>query len=252
VRVAEFLLHSGVWDDTFGGGFWWSTRRGDTPEGKPAQTNAISALFLARLYGAIGDPQYRDWAVRTQNWLDATLYDQASHLYRWSIAYADPVRRRGSVVSSRLFNYDQGNAIQAELAVQALDNDPARLDRARATGDAVQSTFGRGDRGYVLEAGIDQVYAAYAAWTSFGHLALYDADHDARWLDLARRNLDAIERSMGGPDGGVAWQTYRCVGRLLQFCPPGETGWVTDGTPDTAAGAWVQHLQAALARRLAG
>ena len=77
------------------------------------------------------------------------------------------------------------------------------------------------------------------------------SDHDPRWLDLARQNLDAIGRSLGRPDGGVAWQTYRCVGRLLAFCPAGETGWVTDATPDTAAGAWVQHLQAALARRLA-
>ena len=251
VRVAEFLLHSGVWDDTFGGGFWWSTRRGDTPEGKPAQTNAISALFFARLYRDIGDPQYRDWALRTQTWLDATLYDPASHLYRWSIAYADPVRKRGQVLSTRLFSYDQGNAIQAELAVQTLDNDAARLERAHAAGDALQATFARGDRGYLLEAGIDQVYAGYAAWTSFGHLALYDADQNPHWLDLARQNLDAIGRSMGRPDGGVAWQTYRCAGRLLAFCPAGETGWVTDGTPDTAAGAWVQHLQVALARRLA-
>jgi uncharacterized protein YyaL (SSP411 family) len=251
VRVAEFLLRSGVWDDTFGGGFWWSTRRGDTPEGKPAQTNAISALFFARLYAALGDSQYRDWAVRTQNWLDATLYDPGSHLYRWSIAYSDPLRKRGSpVLSNRLFSYDQGNAIQAELAVQALDNDPARLERAHAAGDALQATFWRGDRGYVLEAGIDQVYAGYGAWTSFGHLALYDADQNPHWLDLARQNLDAIGRSMGRPDGGVAWQTYRCTGRLVAFCPPGETGWVTDGTPDTAAGAWVQHLQVALAQRL--
>ena len=56
-READFLVlpGSGVWDDTFGGGFWWNTGRGDTQEGKPAQTNALAALFFARLYAATND-----------------------------------------------------------------------------------------------------------------------------------------------------------------------------------------------------
>ena len=50
VQEAEYLQESGLWDDTFGGGFWWSTGLGDSDEGKPAQTNALAALFFARLY----------------------------------------------------------------------------------------------------------------------------------------------------------------------------------------------------------
>src|ERR671932_15892 len=49
-RTAAFLLQSGLWDDTFGGGFWWNTNRGDTAEGKPAQSNALAAQFFAQLY----------------------------------------------------------------------------------------------------------------------------------------------------------------------------------------------------------
>src|SRR5690349_9189157 len=49
-READFLRGSELWDDTFGGGFWWNTGRGNTEEGKPAQTNALAGLFFARLY----------------------------------------------------------------------------------------------------------------------------------------------------------------------------------------------------------
>src|SRR5205085_2625320 len=41
-READFLRSGDLWDDTFGGGFWWNTGRGDTEEGKPAQTNALA------------------------------------------------------------------------------------------------------------------------------------------------------------------------------------------------------------------
>jgi len=63
-READFLLleSTGLWDSTFGGGFWWNTGRGDSQEGKPAQTNALAALFFARLYAATNDATYREWA----------------------------------------------------------------------------------------------------------------------------------------------------------------------------------------------
>ena len=31
-READFLQGSGLWDTTFGGGFWWNTGRGDSEE----------------------------------------------------------------------------------------------------------------------------------------------------------------------------------------------------------------------------
>src|SRR5207253_3173875 len=62
-READFLLleSTGLWDTTFGGGFWWNTGRGDSVEGKPAQTNALAALFFARLSAATNDAPYREW-----------------------------------------------------------------------------------------------------------------------------------------------------------------------------------------------
>ena len=249
----HFLTESGRWDDTFGGGFWWNTNRGDTDEGKPAQTNALAALFFARLHAVTGDEAAREWSLRTLFWLDTYLYDPDRQLYRWSMRYGRPGDRLGDpIMSERYFNYDQGIAIQAEILATRLDGDPARLDRARDVGRALHRDFWGVERGgYNLQAGVEQVYASYAAWASLGHLALYDADGDGGWLDLARANADALAATLGEADGGYAYRHYGCAGRRAPGCQDGRASWAVDRTRDGAAQAWMQHLQTALAQRLA-
>ena len=251
LRTADFLLQSGLWDDTFGGGFWWNTNQGDTAEGKPAQSNALAAQFFARLYQATGAETYRGWALRTLDWLDRTLYEPTWQLYRWSVHYADPARRTGSpVVSDRYFNYDQSIAIEAQLLAATLTGNRQPLERARAIGRAVPPTFwNQALGGYNLEAGIDQVYTSYAAWTSLGHLALYAWDGDSRWWEWARVNAEAITAVMREPDGGYAYRYYRCVDTTAPGCESPAVASVVDPTRDTAAQAWMQQLQTALAWR---
>jgi Glycosyl hydrolase family 76 len=250
-READFLTRNGLWDETFGGGFWWNTDKGDTLEGKPTQTNALAALFFARLHNATGLAADRDWALRALLWLDTILYDPSRRLYRWSAHYQDPENRAGPpVISDRYVNYDQGIAIEAQILASGLDGDPGRRVRARAVGEAVPVAFGsRGRDGYNLEVGIEQVYTAFAAWTSLGHLALYDLDGEARWLELARANADALATTLGEPDGGYAYRHYRCVDRRAFGCESGEARRVVDRRRDTAAQAWMQHLQTAIALR---
>jgi hypothetical protein len=250
-REAEFLMASGLWDETFGGGFWWNTNRGDTGEGKPAQSNALAALFFARLHRETGAEAHRAWAVLTMRWLDAVLYQPSRELYRWSVGYADPPTRTGVRVHERYFNYDQGIAIEALLETAALDPIPGHRARARAAGRAVDRAFWGAERGgYNLEAGVEQVYVSYAAWTSLGHLALYAADGNERWLDMARRNADALAAAAREADGGYAYRHYRCVDRSAPGCESGQVRWVVDRTRDTSAQAWHQHLDAAIAARL--
>ena len=249
-QEAEFLMRSGLWDDTFGGGFWWNTSR-DPGVGKPAQSNALAALFFARLHRETGVGTYRTWSLRTLDWLDGVLYDPTRQLYRWSVSYADPANRTGMVIHGRYFNYDQGIAIEAQLESARPRREPGRLARAREIGRALHVAFWGQERGgYNLEAGIEQVYTSYAAWTSLGHLALHDADGDPRWLDLARRNADALEAAVREPDGGYAYRHYRCVDQYAPGCESGLVRWVADHTRDTSAQAWPQHLQAAMALRL--
>ena len=251
-RQADFavMAESGLWDTTFGGGFWWNTGRGDSEEGKPAQTNALAALFFARLYAATDNPSYRDWSLRTLLWMDTVLYDPGKHLYHWSAAYQDVKARTGARISDRYFNYDQGIAVEAQLAAMALDHDPNRLTRARDIAHATRGAFWAPELGgYNLEAGVNQVYAGYGAWTALGYLALFDTDHDPAWLDMAREDVTALEQHLREADGGFALRAYRCGTATPKGCEGG-AAMAVDRTRDTAAQAWVQHLQAALVERL--
>ena len=252
VQEAEYLQESGLWDDTFGGGFWWSTGLGDSDEGKPAQTNALAALFFARLYAVTGDPAHRAAALSTIGWLDAALFDPERNLYRWSVRYERPERRAGGPVrSDRYFNYDQGIAIEAQLAISKLDGNGDRVARARAMGDALHTAFWNRERGgYNLESDVEQVYVSYAAWTSLGHLALFAHDGDRRWLQMAQANAKSIAGSAIEPDGSWALRYYSCVDRRAPGCNDARARWASDRTRDTAAQAWAQHLQTALARSI--
>ncbi len=254
--VAAFLATSGLWDETFGGGFWWNTNKGDRWEGKPAQSNALAALFFARLGAVTGDESYRAWALRTLGWLDAVLYDPDTRLYRWSVRYEDLRNRTGGpIYYNRYFNYDQALAIEAQIQVARLDGRADRLDRAREIGRVMHAALWNPTHGgYNLEVGVDRIYASYGAWASFGHLALYDLDDDPAWLELARSNADALDAMFRREDGGYGYRHFRCVTpveRSRPGCESGEPIWVLDQTRDGAAQAWMQHLQAALARRLA-
>jgi hypothetical protein len=248
-QQADFLMASGLWDSTFGGGFWWNTTHGASAEGKPAQTNALATLFFGRLYEATADEAYRSWMLRTLVWLDTILYDPAKHLYRWSASYQDLSKKTGAFIAERFVNYDQSIAIQAQVLAARVDGDANRLPRAVSLGEAVQSSFWVPERGYLLDSAGAQMYVSYGAWTSLGHVALYDATGDARWLEWARANLEALSGEPRSTDGGFGTQVFRCTGVLAQYCPPGETGWLVDHIRDGAAQAWVQQLQIALALR---
>ena len=255
-EVASFLTTSGLWDEMFGGGFWWNSNKGDRWEGKPAQANALAALFFARLATVTGDDEHRAWAVRTLGWLDAVLYDPGARLYRWSVRYEDMKNRTGGpIFYSRYFNYDQAIAIEAQIQTAMLDGRADRLDRAREIGRVMHSALWNPTHGgYNLEVGVDRIYASYGAWASLGHLALFDLDGDPAWLEMARANAEALDAMFRRADGGYGWRHFRCVTpieRSRPGCEGGESVWVVDQTRDGAAQAWMQHLQAAIARRLA-
>jgi len=97
----------------------------------------------------------------------------------------------------------------------------------------------------------DQVYSSYSAWTALGELALYDVDADSRWLDEARRDANGLGTHTRQADGSYALRTYVCVDRTAPGCADPSARVVVDPTIDTAADAWAQHLETAIAIRLA-
>jgi uncharacterized protein YyaL (SSP411 family) len=250
--TAGYLIHSGLWDDAFGGGFWWNNRRGAVIEGKPAQTNGLAAEFFLRLYSMTGQTEYRDWGVMVLDWLDNRLWDPAAGVYRWSVHYDDLVRQEGEVISHRRFSYDQGILIEANLlAYRHLGRDTRYLERAQTLGRRLAPVFGDPDRGgYNLEAGIPQVYTVYSAWLTPSLLALYELDRDPIWLELASANVNALNSTTWDEaNGGYFQRHYACRDWQAPGCNQGAE-WAVGPEKSVIDQAWMQRAQALLGRAL--
>jgi hypothetical protein len=250
--TADFLMEGDLWDDTFGGGFWWNTHRGDMLEGKPAQTNGLAAEFFLQLYGMTDEPAYRAWAENLLDWLDRRLYEPAARLYRWSIHFDDRQQHRGEQVSDRFFSYDQSILIEAHLlAYRLLGGEERHLERARSLGRRLDPVFwDDGHGGYNLEAGIPQVFTVYSAWLTPGLLLLYEQDGDPYWLDRASANVDALNRTVRDPaSGGYAQRHYLCRDPNAPGCGGGAP-WAIGPERQVVDQAWMQRAQALLATAL--
>lgn len=251
--AASFLREESVWDDTFGGGIWWNTNRGQTAEGKPAQTTAMAAQLFVRLYQETGESRYAVWAQACLDWLDGQLLDPSTGLYRYNVRHWDLPGQTGQYVEPRLFSYDQGIMIEVHLLFEhSISPGVGHLPRARALAEALQRTFWDGERGgYHLEAGQPSVYTAYSAWVAQSLLALHVADRDPTWLRYARANLDALETHLRDPaDGGYFPMQYRCQRLEEPGCEHGNA-WSYDPRKLLFSQAWMQRANALLAARLA-
>lgn len=241
--AAQFLLKSGLWDDTFGGGLWWNTLHESAPEGKPAQTAALMAQLMAELHAETGRPQYRREALATLEWLDRTLWDGTRGLYAYGVHHtADP---QVMEIDGRYFGYDQAIAIQALLRLHRTEPNREYLGRAQDLGRAMVREFWHGELGgYTLEAGGVDVWVPYAAWVSEGLLDLYAADGDPFWRERARENLDALHRTFANREtGGYSLHAFPCNVDTQVWCRPGER-WGLDRRTYTVAQAPMQRAAA--------
>ena len=226
-RAAGYLLTTGLWDDTFGGGLWWNNRRGaavegSSAEGKPGQPTALMAHLMAELHAETGRPEYHAWALRALDWLERALWRDEYGLYAYGVDHApdDPGR---VAVTERYFGYDQAIVIQALLRLHRTEADSRFLARAQRLARGIDHAFWHPELGgYTLEAHGADVYVPYAAWVSEGLLDLYAADGDPFWRDRARANLDALHRVFLLADGGYAMRSFRCIDDMRVHCLPGE------------------------------
>jgi uncharacterized protein YyaL (SSP411 family) len=237
--VADWLSGSTstLSDEVFGGGLWWNTRHGDSPEGKPTLSQALSIQLFARLFGITGQPRWRTSSLRLDAWTDENLYDREAGLYRWSVSYAECAARAGRIAAERFFGYDQGCMIEAKLALfRSVEADSDHLRRAQLLAEQLEPTFWhRPEGGFNLEHGIEQVYSIYASWLTPSLLALLRVDGDQRWLDLARRNVDALNSYLRAQEGGYYKAAYLRNG-----------AWRIDRTRDTTGNSGMQRAQALL------
>jgi uncharacterized protein YyaL (SSP411 family) len=251
-HAAALLTDSGLWDETFGGGFWWNSRRGRMGEGKPAQTTALAAQLFLRLYEATDDRAYAVWARRSLTWLDARLVDPTTGLYVFAVRHWDMPNQRGEHRDPRLFAYDQGIMIEVLVLYDRLvEPDAGHLDRARSLAAMLDPAFWDQQLGgYRIATDRPDISAGFGAWLTQSLLALQAADGDPFWLERAAANLEALDRHLRDPrDFSYANLYYPCLDRALEGCRQGQR-WSYDPTRYLVSQAWMQRAHALMAAGL--
>jgi hypothetical protein len=243
-RAARFLIDSNLWDEVYGGGFWWNTQREQSEGGKPVQTAGLAVQLFARLYRLTGNVEYRDWADRSMAWSDLRLFDEEVGLYRYGFRPSLPGKPR----PPEYVSYDQAIMIEAHLAMHAIgDASMDHLERSRTLAGNL-ARFRSPLGGYEFELGVPQVFSHYSAWSSIGLLKLYQVDHNPTWLTQARDSLsDLSDAVFDKKDGGVYYGVYECIPKWIAECPIGAASAVDERKLHFSQ-SWVQRAFALLAR----
>ncbi|SFA41161.1 Glycosyl hydrolase family 76 [Pedobacter suwonensis] len=225
---ADWLINSGLWDNAYGGGFYWNTQK---PE-KPTQTNGLTLQLFAKLYGLTGASIYRDWARQVDAWLSAKMFDPNTGLYIWKIDGAG----EGSKHNEK-FTYDNAIMIEAFLIYSKVFNDPSYLTKAQNLGKAMNNTLWNAlYKGYVFNTAETRINPAWCAWGSQAMIRLYEADKNEAWLVYAKENINRLN---------IANRNSTTLG---YYFFAGFDGQNRSTEMETVDQAWMQRLQAMLSK----
>ncbi|MGN6531261.1 MAG: glycoside hydrolase family 76 protein [Ginsengibacter sp.] len=193
---ANWIIKSGLWDTSLGGGFWWNTEK----IYKPTQTNGLALQLFLRLYGITGESVYHDWASSINNWLTTKMYDGHTGLFIWQ--YDNTGKKY-----SQIFTYDNAIMLEAYLWCAKVMNDPAYLSKAEAIARAMNATLWDGAHNvYIFNTADKRINPAWCGWASQAMVRLYEADKNASWLTYAKGNVDAINTVLKDPSSHGYYQ----------------------------------------------
>jgi uncharacterized protein YyaL (SSP411 family) len=223
---ANWIIKSGLWDTSFGGGFWWNTEK----VYKPTQTNGLALQLFLRLYGITHQSVYKDWAISVNNWLTAQMYDGNTGLFIWQ--YDNTGKKY-----SQIFTYDNAIMLEAYLWYGKVMNDPGYLSKAEAIASAMNATLWDGGHNvYVFNTADKRINPAWCGWASQAMIRLYEADKNTSWLGYAKGNIDAINTVLRDPvtHGYYQFAGLDGAGRYTNL----------EGVDQ----AWMQRIQALLSK----
>jgi len=224
----DWLIGSGLWDNVYGGGFYWNTLK---PE-KPTQTNGLALQLFLKLYELTGDIQYKDWARQVESWLNSKMFDPLTGLYIWKIDGAGEGRRY-----NEKFTYDNAIMVEAFLISAKVLNDASYLTRAQNLGRAMNTTLWNAAwKGYVFNTAETRINPAWCAWGSQAMIRLYEADKNQTWLTYARENIDRLNIA------------NRNQGTFGYYFFAGFDGQNRSPELETVDQAWMQRIQAMLSK----
>ena len=224
----DWLINSGLWDNVYGGGFYWNTLK---PE-KPTQTNGLTLQLFLKLYSLTGESIYRDWAKQVNDWLNAKMYDPITGLYIWKIDGAGEGKRHMDK-----FTYDNAIMVEAFILYSKIMNDPAYLTRAQNIGKAMNITLWNAAwKGYIFNTNETRINPAWCAWGSQAMIRLYEADKNESWLVYAKENINRLN---------IANRNQTTYG---YYFFAGFDGQNRSSEIETVDQAWMQRIQALLSK----
>lgn len=224
----DWLINSGLWDNVYGGGFYWNTLK---PE-KPTQTNGLTLQLFLKLYSLTGESIYRDWAKQVNDWLNAKMFDPITGLYIWKIDGAGEGKRH-----TDKFTYDNAIMVEAFILYSKIMNDPAYLTRAQNIGKAMNITLWNAAwKGYIFNTNETRINPAWCAWGSQAMIRLYEADKNESWLVYAKENINRLN---------IANRNQTTFG---YYFFAGFDGQNRSPEIETVDQAWMQRIQALLSK----
>ncbi|QPH40856.1 glycoside hydrolase family 76 protein [Pedobacter endophyticus] len=224
----DWLINSGLWDNVYGGGFYWNTAK---PE-KPTQTNGLALQLFLKLYSLTGDAIYRDWAVQVNTWLNTKMFDTNTGLYIWKIDGAGD-----GVKHNEKFTYDNAIMVEAFILYSKIMNDAAYLTKAQSLGRAMNNTLWNAlYKGYVFNTAETRINPAWCAWGSQAMIRLYETDKNESWLVYAKENINRLNIA------------NRNTTNFGYYFFAGFDGQNRSTEMETVDQAWMQRIQALLSK----
>ena len=183
---ANWLMNSGQWDSTYGGGFWWSTVR----ESKPTQTNGLALQLFLRLYQITGEIFYRQWAFSIRDWLMNEMFDPVTGLYIWKIDGSGTKHTEN-------FTYDNAIMIEAFLLYAQIIEDRSYIAKAQTLAIKMNTALWNNlYHVYQFNSADRRVNPAWCGWASQAMTKLYLSDGNTAWLDYAQQNIDYMNSKL--------------------------------------------------------
>jgi len=226
IACANWLIKSGQWDNTFGGGFWWSTDK----TVKPTQSNALTLQLFLRLYKITGQSVYHDWAVQLNTWLNSKMYESSTGLYFWQI-------ESNGNSDTQKFTYDNAIMLEADLLWAKAMNDNTYVAKAEALAQSmIKTLYSINYNGFIFNTSDIRVSPCYCGWASQSFIRLYEADGNSTWLTYAKANINLINVVLKNPANNGYYQ-YAGLDGLGKY-----------SNMEEVDQAWMQRVQVLLSK----
>lgn len=202
LRMAETIFADMLtgWDDTCGGGTWWKKDR--------AYKNAIAnQLFLqvaARLYNATQKTTYREWAIRSWEWIAASGMINDLDLFNDGLRDCE---NNGDIT----WTYNQGVILGGLVELHKITGGDVLLTQAQAIADSASRLL-IDEKSGILREPCELSYNCGADGPQFKGIFmrnlyyLAEATNNPAYCAFIQKNADALWSNRGKEDTiGLRW-----------------------------------------------